>query len=161
MGVTKLISSDPLIFPVFPNSENTGYFWISLSYLTDVKYECGSNILTDTFKRLDINELSFTSLHLCSAWCVPCSFGDITGLSTQVLAGTHKPWIICSCWWVMGSFDALFVVHLTHWGWDKMDAILQTFSNWFSCINIGVFWFKFHWNLFSMVQLTLSKYLFR
>ena len=40
---------------------------------------------------------------------------------------------------------------LTHWGRDKMDAISQTtYSNAFSWMKIGVFWWKFHWNLFPM-----------
>ena len=34
-------------------------------------------------------------------------------------------------------------------------SILQTtFSNAFSSMKIAVFWFKFHWNLFLMIQLT-------
>ena len=40
---------------------------------------------------------------------------------------------------------------LTHWGWDKMDAILQRiFSNSFSWMIIVIFWCKFHWNTFPM-----------
>ena len=43
------------------------------------------------------------------------------------------------------------------WGWDKLAAIWQTiFSNAFNCTKI-VFWFKFHWHLFPMVQLTISN----
>ena len=37
---------------------------------------------------------------------------------------------------------------LTHWGWDEMSAILQTFLNSFSCMDI-MFWWKFHLNLFQ------------
>ena len=46
---------------------------------------------------------------------------------------------------------------LTHWGRDKMAAILQkTFSNsWHRpCMTIVVFWFKVHGNVFPRVALT-------
>ena len=44
-------------------------------------------------------------------------------------------------------------VRLTHWGWDKMVAILQTkFSNAFSWRKMYEFWLKFHWSLFLRVQ---------
>ena len=42
---------------------------------------------------------------------------------------------------------------LTHWGRDKMDAILQTtFSSAFSGMKIFGFRLKFHWSLFLMLQ---------
>ena len=41
---------------------------------------------------------------------------------------------------------------LTHWGWDKMTAILQPFSHWFSCMKSVVFWFEFHRSLFPGVK---------
>ena len=37
---------------------------------------------------------------------------------------------------------------LTHWGQDKMDAILQTFLNAFYWMKTFDFWIKFHWNMF-------------
>ena len=50
----------------------------------------------------------------------------------------------------------------THWGWEKMDAILQTtFSNTFSSIKMFEFLLNFHWSLFLMVQLTISQYWFQ
>ena len=45
-----------------------------------------------------------------------------------------------------------------HWGRDKMAAILHTFSNWFTCMNIFIFWFKINWNLFPKVQLIRSHH---
>ena len=37
----------------------------------------------------------------------------------------------------------------TRWGQDKIATILHTtFSNQFSCVEIVVLWYKFHWNLF-------------
>ena len=51
---------------------------------------------------------------------------------------------------------------LTHWGRDKMDAISQTtFSHAFSSMKIFVFWLNFHWNMFTMVQLTIIQHWFR
>ena len=45
---------------------------------------------------------------------------------------------------------------LTHWGWDKVDAISQTaFSSAFSWIKMPELWLNFHWSLFLRVQLTL------
>ena len=51
---------------------------------------------------------------------------------------------------------------LTHWGRDKIAAIFQTtFSKSFSYMNIVEFWFKFHWNVFPMVQLTIIQHWLR
>ena len=37
----------------------------------------------------------------------------------------------------------------------------QTYSNLFSSMKIGVFWFKFYWNMFSRVQFSITQYWFR
>ena len=51
---------------------------------------------------------------------------------------------------------------LTHWGRDKMDAILQTtFSNAFYWMRMFKYRLKFHWSLFLRVQLTISQHWFR
>ena len=43
-----------------------------------------------------------------------------------------------------------------------MVTILQTpFSDWFSSMKFFVFWFKVHWKLFPVVQLTIRQYGFR
>ena len=50
----------------------------------------------------------------------------------------------------------------THLPLDTMAAILQmTFSNAFSWMKSFVFWVKFHWSLFLMVQLTITQHWFR
>ena len=50
---------------------------------------------------------------------------------------------------------------LTHWGWDKMAAILQwTFTKSFSWMKMCEFQQKFDWNLFAMVQ-WISQHCFR
>ena len=52
-------------------------------------------------------------------------------------------------------------MNLTHWGWDKMAAILQiASSNAFSWMKMFEFWLKFHWSLFLRVQLTILQYWF-
>ena len=51
---------------------------------------------------------------------------------------------------------------LTHPPLDKMDAILQTiFSDAFFWMKSFVFWLKFHWSLFLIVQLTITQHWFR
>ena len=51
---------------------------------------------------------------------------------------------------------------LMHWGWDKMAAILEmTFSYEFSSMKIFIIWSKFHWTLFTRVQLSICQYWFR
>ena len=51
---------------------------------------------------------------------------------------------------------------LTHWGRDKMAAILQTtYSNAFSWMKMYKFWLRFHWNFFPRVQITIFHHCFR
>ena len=46
--------------------------------------------------------------------------------------------------------------------WTKWPPIWQTtFSNAFSSMKMTKLWFKFHWNMFSGVQLTISQHWFR
>ena len=44
---------------------------------------------------------------------------------------------------------------LTLEAWRKSGTLQAIFSNAYSCIIIAVFWFKFHWNLFPVVQFTI------
>ena len=51
---------------------------------------------------------------------------------------------------------------LTHWGRDKMAAILQTtLSNAFSWMKMLEFWYKFYWSLLLRVQFTIIQHWFR
>ena len=50
---------------------------------------------------------------------------------------------------------------LTHWGRDKIDAILQTFSNAISWMKMFEFRLNLHWILFLKVQLTIFQHWFR
>ena len=59
-------------------------------------------------------------------------------------------------------YHTLFPCKLTHWGQDKMDAILQTtFSSAFSWMKMFEFRLKFHWSLFLRVQLSIFQHWFR
>ena len=69
---------------------------------------------------------------------------------SQILASGYPQW---------GSYS---VTPLTHWGRDKMAAIIQTtFSNAFSWMKMCEFRLKFHWSLFLRVQLTIFHHWFR
>ena len=50
---------------------------------------------------------------------------------------------------------------LTYWGRDKIDTILEKFSNVFSSMKLFEFWLTFHWSLFPRVQLTIFQHWFR
>ena len=51
---------------------------------------------------------------------------------------------------------------LTHWGRDKMAAILQTtFSNAFSWMKMHEFHLRFHWSLFLRLELTIFQHWFK
>ena len=75
---------------------------------------------------------------------IPCS--------ESLLIGFNQVW--CS-----------IVAHLsllTHWGWDKMEAISQkTLSNAFSLMKILEFRLKIHWSLFLRVQVMILQHWFR
>ena len=65
------------------------------------------------------------------------------------------PWFLCSNLRIIDHF-------LTHWGRDKIDAILQMmFSNAISWKKMFEFRLKFHWSLFLKVQLTIFQHWFR
>ena len=58
------------------------------------------------------------------------------------------------------SFFRFFLIHITHWGRDKMADISQTtFSNTFSWMKTYEFRLLFHWILFLRVKLTISYHI--
>ena len=74
------------------------------------------------------------------------------------------------CWWNKLSHTSkhttpetwMSLTTLTHITLDKMAAILQTiFLDAFLWMKSFVFWFKFHWSLFLMVQLTITQHWLR
>ena len=78
---------------------------------------------------------------------IPCLFvGDI-----EQQEGLGPRGNICHIveYWKCPSLD-----RLPHWGWGKMADILQTtLSRASSSMKVDLFWLKFHWSLFLMVQL--------
>ena len=53
------------------------------------------------------------------------------------------------------------ISHLTHLPWTKWWPFWQTTSNAFTWMKMIEFGLKFHWNLFTGVQLTISQHWFR
>ena len=78
---------------------------------------------------------------LASEWH-KVSYGSVDTIDME---SSFSHWICtCFCFVVGITFIAIFVVYLTHWGWDKMDAISQkTLSNAFSWMTLLDFWLKF------------------
>ena len=73
----------------------------------------------------------------------PLSEPIMVSLSTHICV-TRPQWVKLLYWDEMRQ--CVNAAEGTHWGWDKMVAILQmAFSNSFSCLKIFVFWVKFHW----------------
>ena len=70
--------------------------------------------------------------------------------------------VYCKARHLMSSYTEHWNRTLTHWGRDKMDAILQTtFWSAFSWIKMFEFRLKFHWSLIQRVQLTIFQHWFR
>ena len=67
-----------------------------------------------------------------------------------------------SLYWIRPLVSAPQGFILTHLPLDKMAANLaDDFSNEFSWMKMIELWFKFHWNLFLWVQLTIGQHWFR
>ena len=82
--------------------------------------------------------------------------GPLCGVSTNNNL-EHK--IFYSRKYTSKKFSAKHFGH--HLPLDKMAAISQMmFSDAFSWMKSFVFWFKFHWNLFLRVQLTITQHWF-
>ena len=97
---------------------------------------------------------------------------QIGGLAAQISSNGAKLWIL---WWLShhqscgitvmfirfpsdGLVERSQVHESSHQGPPKMAAIWQmTFSNSFFVWKIVLFWFEFHWNLFSGRQLTMCQ----
>ena len=74
-----------------------------------------------------------------------------------------QQWIMTALWFI--AHDSLGTVHRTlsnSSSQGQMVAILKTtFSGALSWMKMLEFWFKFHWNLFLGVQLTINQHWFR
>ena len=74
----------------------------------------------------------------------------------------HPLWRHCKGHFTCSSQCYVMWCPLTHWGWDKMPALLQTtLSNTFSWTKMLEFRLKFHWSLFIRDQLTIFQHWFR
>ena len=77
-------------------------------------------------------------------------------LSPKVLLIPYSLFYVCS---VMDSFC---IYRLTHWGQEKVAAILQTtFWTSFPWLKMDGFCLRFHWNMFLGLELTVFQYWFR
>ena len=102
----------------------------------------------------------------------------ITYHSAYICIKKYSHYLSISCIWSklflkcfnsLWPVDAIYmlseifvIIVLTHWGRDKMAAIFQaTFSTPFSWMKKFELRFKFHWDLFLRVQLTIFQHWFR
>ena len=102
--------------------------------------------------------------HICTI-CTGPALGGLRAWNWMVLKCVYS--FLEKLTGVIGPSTVMaFSVHsqqmnLTHWGWDKMAAILQTTSsNAFSFMKMFEFWLKFHWSLFLRVQLIILQHWF-
>ena len=95
--------------------------------------------------------LRFSSHHLRTAM-------SYESKKTQNQQRSYLPYSHCSKHLPTGYRNAI----LTHWGWDKMSAILQKiFSSAFSWMKLFEFRLKFTWNLLLGVLFTLFQHWLR
>ena len=120
---------------------------------------CGSNFKSVIFKHKKQIKFMSSFPEIALMWMPQNSIDKST--LVQVMAWCHQApsHYLSQCWprsvWLYG------ITMLTHWDLKEMPpALWQTqCSNAFSSLNIIIFSFKFHWNLFLRVQLTISTYL--
>ena len=62
-----------------------------------------------------------------------------------------------SIWWHHHAWWDCQVINTLRTRQNGHCHFQTTFSNAFSCMKIIVFWFKFHWNLFPIIQLTINQ----
>ena len=96
-------------------------------------------------------------------WVLSAPDGPHVGPMNLAIRDVHVSWDVLRILailmvWVQTAISPW----LTHWGRDKMAAILHTtFSNGFSWMKMYKFRLKLHWSLFLWVQLTISQHWFR
>ena len=118
-----------------PQSHNE----LNSTFLGDHFFQLFSLLFIDFFAVLMTSFHSFHSVNnLCSKTCTQFF---------RPLNSTHN------------SLSRVDFNGLTHWGRDKIDAILQTtFWDAFSWMKSFVFWFKIHWSLFLRFQLRINQH---
>ena len=86
-------------------------------------------------------------------WCALFCCGYPSSSSGLIYYIYPYPTCLLHCHWA---------VLVSHWGRDKMDAILQTtLSNAFSWMKMHEFRLRFHWSLFPKFELTIFQHCFR
>ena len=91
---------------------------------------------------------------------------DVKSTLVQEMAWCHQAtshyWNQCWPRQIFYHMSLLGHNELTHWDWDKIDAILKTpFSNAFSWLKMYEFHLRFHWSLFQRFELTIYQHWFR
>ena len=80
---------------------------------------------------------------------IPTEYCAVTVISANTLCNDNA----------INRITRYFGMILTHWGQDKMDAILQmTFPSAFSCMKMFEFRFEFHWSVCLRVQSTIFQH---
>ena len=120
----------------------------------DLAQDC-SNSIANTLELLPSCAKS-SNLHIYVSSNLNFSTESVKGeFQHYIMSGNEERWYRLSFLYFFGKY-------LTHLPLNKMASISQTiFSNAFSWMKSFVFWFKFHWNLFLRVQLTIIQHWFR
>ena len=118
---------------------NHGYeamVWGMASYWPSIGWDC-----------LSLTQLLGSFYHFTDTAIDSAAFRVVQGDCEIVYEAQGFPVWLHNCWVV------LLTKELSHWGQDKMDAILQpTFWTAFSWMRINKFQLNFHWSLFLKVQ---------
>ena len=123
----------------------------------------GRHFPDDILKCIFLNDYVWISIKISLKFVPKGSFNNIPAL-LQIMAW-HQPGNkpLYNQWWFdfWRIYVSLDLNELTHWGWDKMDTILQTkLSKAFLWMKFVILWFKFQ-SLSLQVQLTVSQHWFR
>ena len=125
---------------------------ISLLDTMSDKYSCFVRVCIARYIKLSYNVLR----ECCCCALITSTFSY--WICHKTIKMIFTPWNTHTvlCWFVV-----LWLCYqlLTHWGWYKMTVSLhKIFLISFSSMKMFVLWFKFHWNMFVRVQLTVRPY---
>ena len=135
-------------------------YWVYAFILNRlVKNQCSIHIVLHNFGVLILKSVAYNIIFLVYDvfWWYRLLYIMWWNADVKVKCFTHL--IITIYIHVLMDFccDLCFNSYSINWGRDKMAAISQTtFWNAFSWMTVVIFWFKFNWNLFPMVQLLIS-----
>ena len=119
-----------------------------------------NEIYTFSFKRMYLKMSSGNGGHLVSASMCTANRSNLIPPQAKHGNDFHQSCAQCFEIYIFGLFHGINC--LTHWGRDKIDAILQTtLSSAFSWMKMHEFRLIFHWNLLLRVQSTFVQHWFR